>query len=403
MKFIDQNFKTIQIAQTFIDRNDKLSSVYRFLLPKLLTSHTDERYTKMAFHAHLETLYGAYFKTKATRYGQYHLVTITLTIIDPKIVLDEHLLEQSLQLFHDVIHRQSPISKQIFNEEKRLLIEQWESIKDKKRQYAGHRFQELFYKDDPEGYPISGTITDAKQMTHAKITRYFNDVFLNNKTFLVVSGMLKAEEKALFKKYFKENDTEKLGQVNLGFRALKPLETVLEQTDMKQAMIRMGYHFPIFRSGTLYHAAWLMDTMLGGYPESRLFKEIRENKGLCYDVSSSYNAYKGTVHIGLGVDIAQKAFAVEEVKKLIEQLKVEGFLETELDYAKAYLKHQLKMSLDHQSVLTDRALGQFIFDETMSIEKRITMIDEVQLTDIDACLAVLNLDTVYILHGGAND
>ena len=403
MTFIDQDFKTIQIAQTFIDIDDKQSSVYRFLLPRLLASHTDLLQTKIAFYTHLETLYGAYFKTKVSRIGQYHTITMTLTMIDPKSVLDTHLLDQGLRLFQDVLKRESPFSKQIFNEEKRLLIEQWESLKDKKRTYAGHRFQELFYENDHEGYPISGSLADIKKLTHAKLERYYHDVFLKNQVFVVVNGLLTPEEKVHVTKAFDVTSKIKLEDVVLSFRPLRPLQTVFESTKMNQAMIRMGYHFPIFRKDHLYHAAWLVDTMLGGYPESRLFKEIRENQGLCYDISSSYNAYKGTIHIGLGVDLLQKEFALDEVQKLVELIKSEGFSQSELDVAKSYIKHQLKMSLDHQSVLTDRALLQLMFHETWSIDDRIQVIDAISIDDIHQCLATLNLDTIYVLHGGAND
>ncbi|MFU8793523.1 MAG: M16 family metallopeptidase [Acholeplasmataceae bacterium] len=377
--------------------------MYRFLLPRLLTSHTDVLQTKMAFYTHLETLYGAYFKTKVSRIGQYHAMTITLTMIDPKSVLDDTLLKEGLALFYDVLHRSKSFSKQIFNEEKRLLIEQWESLKDKKRTYAGHQFQALFYEDDHEGYPISGTLEDIKKMTHLKLERYYHDVFLKNQVFVVVNGVLTNAEKAQILNACRHTDVMQLEDVNLSFRPLRDVKTVFESTKMNQAMIRMGYHFPIFRQDALYHAAWLVDTMLGGYPESRLFKEIREKQGLCYDISSSYNAYKGTIHIGLGVDILQKEFALDEVKNLVESIKSNGFSQDELNVAKSYIKHQLKMSLDHQSVLTERAFLKMMFHETWTIDDRIHMIDQITMDDIHQCLAKLNLDTIFVLHGGAND
>jgi predicted Zn-dependent peptidase len=403
MEFLSHDFKTIQLTANFVSLDVKELSVYRFLVPKLLTSQTDILDNKTQFNARLEALYGAYFQSKIERLGHYSIITITMTIIDPKIVDDPDLLSEALSLFHDVLYQKKAFSSKLFEEEKRLLIEQWESLSDKKRQYANQKFTEFFYENDQEGHPISGTLEDIKSLSLNQMIEYYQHEFLKNPMIVICCGNFDELQKNQINQSLNDQNLTDFEDVIFSFRPLGKVRMLEEKTQMKQAIIKMGYHFPIFRNDEMYWAALLVDTILGGYPDSRLFKEIREKKGLCYDVSSNYHPYKGTLHISLGVDAKNREIAVDEVKKLINSLKKNGFTENELHYAKGYLIHQLKMSVDHQTVLTKRALLKMFFHDTDDINTRIALIDSITLDQLNQSLQLVNLDTVYILHGGAND
>ena len=176
-----------------------------------------------------------------------------------------------------------------------------------------------------------------------------------------------------------------------------------EKTDMQQAIIKLGYHFPIFRNDSLYNTAVLIDTVLGGYAESRLFKEIREKEGLCYDVSSSYDYYKGVLTISSGVDLKQKDRALEAIRKLVQVMVAQGITEDELKHAKSYYAHQVKSSLDSQSVLTKRAFIRDLLNHHETFEEKLLAIKNVTMDDFNKALHLLTLDTIYILYGGEND
>ncbi len=150
----------------------------------------------------------------------------------------------------------------------------------------------------------------------------------------------------------------------------------------------------------MYNAAVLLDTILGGYAESRLFKEIREKEGLCYDVSSSYDYYKGVLTISSGVDLKQKDRALAAIRKLVVDMIAQGITEDELKHAKSYYAHQVKSSLDSQSVLTKRAFIRDLLNHHETFEEKLIAIQKVSMEDLKKTLELLTLDTIYILHGG---
>jgi predicted Zn-dependent peptidase len=399
MLLIQNDFKTIQFAVYFTDLDEEDTRVYRFLLPKLLTSHTNQYATKTMMSEKLEDLYGAYFKTKVERVGNLSVVSIILTIVDPKIVEDEHLLDQALSLLNAVLFEHDGFSRDIFDEEKRMIIEQWETLADKKRLYAETKFYEHFFKGDAYGYPMSGTLEDTKKMTLEKMQDYYRRVFLNNTKKFVVNGRVEDKDQKKIEDVLIHETQLKL-PFSTTFRAPRELLIVEEKTDMQQAIIKLGYHFPIFRNDSLYNAAVLLDTILGGYAESRLFKEIREKEGLCYDVSSSYDYYKGVLTISSGVDLKQKDRALAAIRKLVVDMIAQGITEDELKHAKSYYAHQVKSSLDSQSVLTKRAFIRDLLNHHETFEEKLIAIQKVSMEDLKKTLELLTLDTIYILHGG---
>ena len=63
---------------------------------------------------------------------------------------------------------------------KRLLIEQWETLKDHKRVYANVEFGKAFFGDDLSAYPMSGTLEDIKKLTLDDVISYYQKKFFDN-------------------------------------------------------------------------------------------------------------------------------------------------------------------------------------------------------------------------------
>jgi predicted Zn-dependent peptidase len=398
MLFIKNDFKTVQFAVYFTDLDEDKTRVYRFLLPRLLTSHTNQLINKTLMSEKLEDLYGAYFKSRVERIGNLSVVSIILTIVDPLIVEDDQLMSKAIELFNQVIYDHDFFDKDLFLEEKRMIIEQWETLHDKKRLYAQTKFFEHFFKGDAYGTPLSGSLSDIKKMTIQKLESYYKDVFLKNTKKFVVNGRVSDDDQLKLEGIL-EHDLELKHPFITSFRPARELLVIEEETQMKQAILKLGYHFPVFREDYLYHAAILLDTILGGYPESRLFQEIREKEGLCYDISSNYDFYKGVIMISSGVDLTQKNKALEAIKQLVVQMINDGVTEEELIHAKAYYTHQIKNSLDNQSFLTKRAFIRELLNHEETIEERLEALNKVTIDDIKTLLDLIKLDTVYILHG----
>ncbi|MCK9235394.1 MAG: pitrilysin family protein [Acholeplasmataceae bacterium] len=395
---VHSQFKTIQIAFYFTAVDEKATRVYRFLLPKVLGSHTRSLPTRTRFIEKLETLYGAQLSLRTELHANLSVMSFVFSFVQPTFVHDETLLRDVVSLINDIFIKREHFNQDIFNEEKRFLMEEWETVKEQKDSYASLRFSELFHKNSLAGYPLAGQLKDIKKLTNDQLWDYFQTTFSKENVQIIVNGDLAENQLEQLKELkIKANDTPLTLTYHLNHNQTE--EVIDEFLPMNQAIIKMGYQLPIVRTDPLYEAALIVDTIVGGYPESRLFKIIREEEGLSYYISSTYNYYRGTLIISSGVQLEKRQEAVTKIKALVKALKTKGITEIELEYAKSFLLHQMKSSFDSQSILTKRAFLHYLFPDLPAFDHRLERIRKVTLEEVNQALKQLKLKTVYVLHG----
>ena len=124
----------------------------------------------------------------------------------------------------------------------------------------------------------------------------------------------------------------------------------LEQTHLCLGIPCVSVHDPE------WYAAYLLHTALGGGMSSRLFQEIRERRGLVYDVTSFLSSYRDSGY--LGVYAATSAESVAEVVELscaiIRDIVREGISAEELRRAKGHAKGGLLLGLETSESRMDR-------------------------------------------------
>ncbi|MFA6800510.1 MAG: insulinase family protein [Acholeplasmataceae bacterium] len=402
MKFIQSDYKTIQLTLYMIDFDDVKKRAYRFLLAKMLSTHTQQYKTKQALSQHLQSLYGANFNGRSMLIGNLNIIQTSFIMVNPMIVNDLSLIDQMIDIFKDMIIGRDFFSTSIFEEEKRMLIEQWDAIEDQKGLYASIHFNQLLFGEHPYGYPQSGYKEDILAVTLDDLYTYFLEVLMSNRIYFIINGYFDGYEQKI-KLAFKDIENNQEKRLYLKTLEQQQAKEKTEYLTMNQALIKIGYYLPILRNDPLYEAALLFDLMIGGYVDSIMFKIIREELNLCYDVRSSYDPIKGTFVIGSGVDQKRKE---EAISKIFEIMDHNGNYELQLDglkHAKQYLIHQIKSSYDEQIALTLHAFYEDLFEQTILLDQRIEKIEKVTLDQVKSVYLKLQLQATYVLTGDKND
>jgi predicted Zn-dependent peptidase len=129
----------------------------------------------------------------------------------------------------------------------------------------------------------------------------------------------------------------------------------------------------------------LMNTVLGEGMSSRLFLELRERRGLCYDVHSWAGKLADTgsagVYIGMDPGRAPDAIsaAMEELHRICEELVPES----ELTKAREYSKGRLLLQLEGTNSLASWLGGQeLLTDRILEVEEIVSAIDAVTAEDV---------------------
>lgn len=175
---------------------------------------------------------------------------------------------------------------------------------------------------------------------------------------------------------------------------------VLSKTikDLQTAWLFLGWQASGVNNQKDFVTLKVMNTILGGGMSSRMYKNLREQDGLAYQLGSTYTpkALGGTFMTYIGTNPETLDYSRNKIKNEIERLKMEFVSDTELQDAKDRLKGSFIIALETNSEKAS-VVGLF---EAMGFgydffEKYVRMIDEVTASDI---IRVSNkyLNNIYV-------
>jgi zinc protease len=250
---------------------------------------------------------------------------------------------------------------------------------------AGRKFLELAYGNHPYARSANGTLESVPKIEIADLKDYVARVVAKDGLRIAVVGDVdpdtlgKLLDKAFGGLQAKSNLTPVPDVV-----AAKPPQRAFVPLDVPQTVITFGGP-GIRRNEPDFMAGYVVNHILGGGGlSSRLYREVREKRGLAYSI---YESLLWMEHSALfigntGTRADRAGETVDAVEKEIRRIAEEGPTQKELDDAKSYLKGSQMLSLDTSSKLAG-ALLQYQLDKLPIdyIEKRNALVDAVTLDD----------------------
>jgi len=163
-----------------------------------------------------------------------------------------------------------------------------------------------------------------------------------------------------------------------------PRQVRFERKDTEQYHVCVG-GVGLARDDKRRFALRVLDTIFGGTSSSRLFQEVREQRGLAYAVSSFTGQYSDTGQVGLyvGTRPDNLAPAMEVIARELERLRRDPASDAELSRAKENLKGRVVLSLESTGARMNR-LGSHILGGVplLSVDEVIAGIDAVTREDL---------------------
>jgi predicted Zn-dependent peptidase len=175
---------------------------------------------------------------------------------------------------------------------------------------------------------------------------------------------------------------------------------------LEQAHFTLAFESPNYRDPGIY-AAQIHSIAMGGGMSSRLFQELRENRGLCYTIFAQAGAYADTgmmtVYAGTSAEqLGELAtLTIDELKRAADDMSAE-----EVARARAQMKAGMLMGLESPSNRAERLARMVaIWDKVPTIEDTIERIDAVTTGDVRAFGGSLITDagSAMALYGPIDD
>ncbi len=253
---------------------------------------------------------------------------------------------KALDVLSDMVNN-AIISAQELERERTVILEEIRMYRDLPSHHVHDLLSEIMFPDQSLGRPIAGTEETVTALTRGEILAYRDRYYSPRNIVVTVSGpVLHDEVVALARSHF---GARKPGQVSrfspAKLRAGKRssfLEKKSEQTHFV-----MGFHgLPRFHPDR--YKLGVLNIVLGANMSSRLFEEVREKRGLAYEIKSGISMYQdaGSVSVSAGVDAAKSPRAVELILREISKMRKQKITPGELRRAKDYFMSQLYMALE---------------------------------------------------------
>jgi predicted Zn-dependent peptidase len=134
----------------------------------------------------------------------------------------------------------------------------------------------------------------------------------------------------------------------------------------------------------------IYSTLLGGSMGSRLFDEIREQRGLAYSVSAFPHAYAdvGVLQLSAGLESAKCVEAYRRMREIVTELRDEGPTEGEVRRAQAYAAGARTIAFENTGAVARYAAQQtIVYGEDVDPDKAIEMLDQVTFEDVRSVAA----------------
>ncbi len=162
---------------------------------------------------------------------------------------------------------------------------------------------------------------------------------------------------------------------------------LVRERDSNQSHLRLSYRPSVDVTQPRERAALaIYSTLLGGSMGSRLFDEIREQRGLAYSVSAFPHAYAdvGVLQLSAGLESAKCIEAYRRMRDIVSELRVDGPTENEVERARAFAAGARAIAFENSGAVARYAAQQTIVfgSDDVDPDNTIALLDEVKFDEV---------------------
>ncbi len=293
-------------------------------------------------------------------------------------------LELALDVLSDMVINPSLPESEI-EKEKQVILEEIKMYKDQPQSYVYELLDELLWPNQPLGAPIIGTVKSVSKITRQDLNLFKQQYYTPANIVVSAAGLLEFDKLTknvarFFLRQKKQNiNTFSKVKEEQGSPQLKVFHKDTEQTHMV-----LGFH--AFKRGhPSRHALGILHVILGANMSSRLFNELREKRGLAYEIGTLVKRYQdtGAFMVHAGIDNRKVPKALMLILKELQKCKYEPVSTAEFRRAKEFYIGQLMLALedtlDHMLWIGETTAT---LNKTYSLEDIIKEVNRIKREDV---------------------
>ncbi len=291
-------------------------------------------------------------------------------------VLDQHF-KLGVDLLSDMV-TQSLFDPDEIEKEKSVILEEIKSYEDSPDDIIHDILAQSALRGHPLGWTILGTPATIGRVDRAVIHEYLKQHYTPDNIVFAVAGNVQFDQiVAEVEQRFSALSGVKKQEIP-PVPAMDP-EVIIKRKDIEQVHLCLGAR-GIGRQHPDKYAVFVMDSILGGSVSSRLFQQLREERGLVYVTGSNHASYRdtGIFSVYAGTSLHNYEEVLRIIKREISRFTEELVEEPELTRAKDQLRGNLLLSLESTCNRMSRIAKTELFgDQLLTPEESVAKIETV--------------------------
>lgn len=255
-------------------------------------------------------------------------------------------LEKSLDVLSDMlIHSEFPQAE--IEKERGVILEEMAMYLDAPMYQISWDFEQLVFGDQPLGRDQIGSRELINSVSQQQFQDYKNALYVPSNMVITVAGAVDAKSLDLVAQYFEMPAQEQTKtpfpfDPNLATDKYKIRSKKTEQYHISFGCITLSEkdeQFPTLK---------VLATILGGNMSSRMFQNVREQKGLCYSIRTSVDEFTdtGLLTTRAGVKLSDVLEAAKAIRSEYDDIAQNGITADELEKAKNYICGKLDLQTE---------------------------------------------------------
>ncbi|MCL1791319.1 MAG: insulinase family protein [Peptococcaceae bacterium] len=360
------------------------------LIEHMLFKGTEKRSARQLAEA-LEKVGGQLNAFTAKEFTCYHA-----RVLDEDFDLAVDVLQD--MFFHSVFEEEG------LKRERDVIVEEIKMYDDTPDELVHELFSRYAWDKHPLAHPILGNETTVREMKREDILNYMETRYTPQDVVIAVAGSISHEDLltrlAVFGEFKRQRE-----EITPPPPVLRGFNNIFSK-DTEQAHIVMGAQgYP--QEHDMTYPMHIVNSVLGAGLSSRLFQEIREQRGLAYSIYSYHTSYMdtGLFAIYAGTTPQKTSEVMDCVMQEMATLRQNGLSVQELADTKAQLKGSLYLGMESTSSRMNR-LGktELTLNRVKTVDETVEQLEKVTREDVRDLLDVLWLpEKISILVLGPKD
>ena len=406
-------FKTVTVKVNFKRELDKKEITYRNMIINMLCESTMKYPTKRLMTIATEDLYDLSYSGTNYISGKYNIMGFDVKFLNEEFT-EEGMLEKSVKFLSDLIFKPNITKKrngicfkeENFNMAYNVLKNNIISLKENPDAYSRIRMLECMEPNSYLSYRSIGYMEDLEKINSKNLYKYYESILSRDVIDIFVIGDV--NERIVRKTIEQHFSIIKTLKKPTDSHFIQPKKArvvpkkVKEKQKINQSKLCMGFKIDKMTDFELRYVLNVFSYILGGGPDSKLFKTVREENSLCYYISSYAQPLNSILVVGAGINSSDYNNTVSLIKKEVLNMKKGKFSDEDIIKAKITYINSLKELEDNpQSLLSLYTSIEYLNSDTL--EQRFIKINKVTKANVVKLASKIHLDTIYLLEGDNNE